>query len=420
MKKVAIVLVCLLVSMGAFGQPVDLDQIELSELDFSQADWSGARFYFAGPVDLFVQGITYMGTEYSAVLQYDGWETVSIASPRVTSTEGLPRMLDLSQIELSLAEDGVAVSNVIADGYYFSGKLVPTPELDLVVAPEIRMGRSAAAPDQSAQVDGLRREVNDLRRRLAAAESEKTALEAAQAAAAAEKASLERQLADAKAATPTTTVVRAPAVPATTAAPGLASLATDVRSAIAGVNRVVLSGFDGGRPILGSWSVAGNQLNQSAADQRFAKYRVPVSQNADELVYTFSGTGQANGWSGYGIHILASGATNERLYGHGSSYLVWVTRDPARMHSDQTFVQLYRSTSDTQMVQVASVAVDQPISTPLDITVYVNRPEQRIILGVGNEPLFSYADANMIGSGTDVVARALGRATLNTLSVKTR
>ena len=419
MKKVTILLVCLFVSIAAFGQPVDLDQIELSQLDVSRADWSGARFYFAGPVDLFVQGITYMGVEYSAVLQYDGGETVSIASPQVASAEGLPRMLDLSQIELSLAEDGVVVSNVIADGFYFSGKLIPTPDLDLVVGPEITMGRSAAAPTRSDEVSGLQGEVNDLRRRLAAAETEKTALEAQLAAAGAEIAELERRLAEATPeATPATAVAPVPAT--TRAVPALASLATDARSAIAGVNRVVTSGFTGGSPIVGSWSLAGDQLNQSAPDQRFAKYRVPVNQNADELVYTFSGIGEANGWSGYGIHILASGATNERLYGHGNSYLVWVTRDPERMHSDQTFIQLYRSTSDTQMVQVASVAVGHPITSPLDITVYVNRPEERIILGVGDEPLFSYADADLIRSGTDVVARALGRATLNTLSVKTR
>ncbi len=419
MKKVSILLVCLFVSLGAFGQPVDLDQIELSELDITQADWSEARFYFAGPVDLFVQGITYMGVEYTATLQYDGWETVSIAEPRVASAEGLPYALDLSRIELSLAEDGIVVSNVIADGHYFSGKLIPTPDLDLVVAPEIVMGRSARVPDLTAEVTGLRAEVNDLRVRLAEVQRAKDDLEEQLAAAEEEIAELERQLTGADVA-PAATLATPAVASGRAPAPTLASLATDARTAIAGVNRVVMSGFGGGSPILGSWSVNGTRLSQAAADQRFAKYRIPVNQNADELVYTFSGTGQSNGWSGYGIHILASGASNERLYGHGNSYLVWVTRDPERTQSDQTFIQLYRSTSDTHMVQVASRAVNHPITSPLDITVYVNRPEGRIVLGVDDEPLFTYADMGVIHSGTDVVARALGRATLDSLAIKTR
>lgn len=414
-RKVMLVLLCLALAVGAFGQDVDLSRVELADLDLTRADWSNASFYFAGPVDLLVRGIVYMGVEYAAVLQYDGMGTVRIAAPQNPSTEGLPFALDLSKVQLSVVEDGIVVSNVIADGYYFSGKLVPTPTLDLAVSPQITMGGVATVPDLRQEVAMLEGQLSAMRRavtnlesaqrttqsELSGARGELSSAQTELSAAQAQITSLERQLSAARAAAPAAVVV-------------------DPLAVVAEVTRTVKTGFTGGSSVLGTWSLSGNQIRQTDADQFFAKHRIPVTQNANELVYMFRGSGQTRGWSGYGLHLLASGSADSRLYGHGTSYLVWVTRDPLNTQSDQTFVQLYRSYSDTHMVQVANYAVNQAMDRPMDLTVYVNRGEGRIIVGANGEFALTYVDPSMIRSGSEVVVRSLGPATLSALAVRSR
>jgi len=394
-KKVVIFLLCIFVAVGAFGQAIDLSEIELSDLDLTRADLSEARLYLAGPVDLLIRGVKYMGAEYAALLQYDGLSTVEIAIPSNPSA-AVPYALDLSEVRFSLVSDGIRISNVIADGRYFSGKLVPTADLNLAVSPDITIGGLAGTADLTDDVVALRNEVGELRSQLADAESAKDSAEDQLSDARAQVSSLESRI---------RTAGSGPADP-------LAPVST--------VTRTVKSGFGGGGVLDGSWSLSGSSLRQSGADQLYSKYSLPVNQNANELVYTFEGAGSASGWSGYGIHFLASGSTDGDLYGFGSSYLVWVTRDPGNTQSDQTFIQLYRSFDDVHMVQVASRAISRSISSPIDITVYVNRSEGAIVLGVDDEAVITFEDSRIIRSGSQVIARALGPASLSGLSVKSR
>jgi hypothetical protein len=108
------------------------------------------------------------------------------------------------------------------------------------------------------------------------------------------------------------------------------------------------------------------------------------------------------------------------MYGFGSSYLVWITRDPANTQSDQTFVQLYRSYDDVRMVQLASQAVSASISSPIDVTVYVNRGDGMIVVGVDGEAVITFEDPRIIRSGSAVAVRALGPATVSGLEVRSR
>lgn len=396
MKKSIAVVLALAVAVAAFGQSIELGEIEISDLDLTQADLSDAQFYFAGPVDLLVLGVEYMGGEYAALLKYDGQGRVEIAAPAQTTPQGLPYALDLSEVRASLVDDGIRLSNVIADGYYFAGKLVPTSQLDLAVAPPIEMGDEAGVSGLAEDVTELREQVADLRSRLAHAESERDDARQQLGDARSQVSSLEERLRSAGAGP------------------------EDALAPAANVRRAVKRGFGDGSAVSGEWSMSGSRLSQSSAGDLYAKYVVPVRQNANELVYTVEGSGASRGWSGYGLHFLASEAEAGDLYGYGSSYLVWITRDPRHTQSESTFVQLYRSFDDVHMVQLASRAIPRSIDRLIEVTVYVNRSEGTIVLGVDGEPVLTFEDAQPIRSGSAVAARALGAATITDFEVRSR
>lgn len=396
MKKSVTFVLLLTLAVAAFGQSVDLGDIEISDLDLTRADLSEAEFYFAGPVDLLVLGVEYMGSEYAALLKYDGRGRVEIAAPAQTTPQGLPYALDLSEVRATLAPDGIRLSNVIADGYYFAGTLVPSADLDLAVAPPIEMGGQAGVSGLAEDVTELRDQVADLRSRVAQAESERDEAREQLGDARSQVSSLEERLRSAG------------------GGPG------DALAPAANVRRTVKRGFGGGSAVAGAWSTTGSRLSQTSAGEFYAKYVVPVRQNANELVYTFEGSGASRGWSGYGLHFLASGSEAGNLYGYGSSYLVWITRDPSHTQSDSTFVQLYRSFDDVHMVQLANRAIPRSIDRPFEVTVYVNRSRGTIVLGVDDEPVLAFEDAELIRSGSAVAARSLGAATITDLEVRSR
>lgn len=403
MKKVIIVLLVLSTASLAFAQNVDLSELDVSQIDLRRADISDADFYFAGPVDLLVRGIEYMGTEYAALLKYDGRGNVEIAVPERTSPRGLPHALDLSEIELSVTTDGLRVSNVIADGYYFSGKLLPQNPPMMAVSPDISRTGVAGAADLGGDITQLQTQVRDLRSDLAQAQAGEQEAEdrlddtrSQLADAQSQIASLRSRLERAGAGT------------------------EDPLAAAADLQSTLKRGFSGGQSLAGSWSRSGSRLSQSSTDALFAKYGVSVRQSANELLYTFQGTGADRGWSGYGLHFLADNAESAELYGFGTSYLVWVTRDPAHTQSEDSFIQLYRSYDDVRMVQVASRAIPHDISSPLDVSVYVNRGERTIVLGVDDEAVLTFEDPNILRRGSYVAPRALGPATIRNLEVRTR
>lgn len=396
MKKTVALVLALALATAVFGQSVDVGEIEIRDLDLTKADLSDAQFYFAGPVDLLVLGVEYMGEEYAALLKYDGRGRVEIAVPSQTTPQGLPYALDVSEVRATLVSDGIRLSNVIADGHYFAGKLVPTSQLDLAVAPPIEMGGEAGDSGLAEDVTELREQLADLRSRVAQTESERDEAREQLGDARSQVASLEDRL--------------------QTAGRG----AGDALEPVTNVRRTVTRGFGGGSAVSGTWSTSGNRLSQTSANELYAKYVVPVRQNANELVYTFEGSGASRGWSGYGLHFLASESESGDLYGYGSSYLVWITRDPRHTQSESTFVQLYRSFDDVHMVQLANRAIPRSIDGSFEVTVYVNRSEGTIVLGIDGDPVLTFENADLIRSGSAVASRALGAATLSDFEVRSR
>ncbi|MFW6261343.1 MAG: hypothetical protein ACOC6J_07140, partial [Spirochaetota bacterium] len=240
MKNTIALALAFALATAAFGQSVDLGEIEISDLDLTKADLSDAEFYFAGPVDLLVLGVEYMGSEYAALLKYDGRGRVEIAAPAQTTPQGLPYALDLSEVRATLVSDGIRLSNVIADGYYFGGKLVPTSQLDLAVASPIEMGGEAGVSGLAEDANELREQVADLRSRVAEVESERDEAQEQLGDARSQVASLEERLQS----------DRGP---------------EDALAPAANVRRTITRGFGGGSAASGEWSTSGSRLRQTSA-----------------------------------------------------------------------------------------------------------------------------------------------------------
>lgn len=409
-----------------WAQSVDLEQVDLSMIELDKADLSQVKFYFNGPAQFLVRDVYYDGMYYAAVLDYDGQGTFSIKVPNSTSVTGLPMSLDLSKIDVSLTNQGLRLRNVVADGYRFSGELVPNPQLALEIDPPVVvLGPVEEAPAvATTDVDQLQRQVSQLRGEVRDLERQVDQQESAIAQREEEVQSKTQEVAskDSEISAKNREIARLERRIASLERqqPAAASGAMTPLQMAAQVDRTVKSGFSGGESVTGSWRASGSTLTQTDSGQLYAKYVVPVRQNASELVYQFSGNTTSSGWSGFGLHFLGSQTTLGQGYGYGSSYLVWVTKDPARTQTDQTFIQLYKSYDDVRMIQVASKAIDVPISRSVDVGVYVNRSQNTIYIGVNNEPVIEFTDANMYRSGTAVAARALGSARFSGLSVKAK
>lgn len=167
----------------------------------------------------------------------------------------------------------------------------------------------------------------------------------------------------------------------------------------------------------GSWGLSIDGFAQTDASQYFAKYVVPVPQNVNRINYSFSGNASTEGWKGFGFHFLASDAETAKGYGYGQSYLLWVTKDPEHTNSESTFVQLYRSYSDTWMVQLKNRAISADISETIDIEVLVNQDKNTIDVIANGELVFSFKDEKLIRSGKEIVLRALDKAVFTDFGV---
>ena len=124
---------------------------------------------------------------------------------------------------------------------------------------------------------------------------------------------------------------------------------------------------------------------------------------------------------GFGLHFCASGEDTGRGYGFGKSYLVWLTRDTSFYKSTRTYLQLYRSSDDVQMAQIASVSISDRIDSPVDVKVLYNREGKVVEVMVDGETKLIYEVETVIQRGDKVVLRTLGGPVVFThLAVKTQ
>ncbi len=386
-RKVVTIAMAFFVACAAFAQiTVTLEDVDTAMIDPTRVDLSDASILFHGPVEFYVTGIRYEGLTYTAVLEYDGGDTVRITVPEFFY-EGLPSSIDLSGVTAELVADGIRLNNVIIDHDRYSGILAPTAVPTQLAVHSLWMDAPGAAPD-AVVIDQLEREIAVLRNELS--ESERMLREKEREVA---------RLADRP-------VARRPEE----TAPAWAT-ANDR------LTRERLSGFAAGTAASGSWTTTARQTTQTDAGELYAKFVVPGQHGANETLVTLEARATGSGWRGYGVHFLASGSTRPWLYGYGSSYLVWVTRDPERYQTDATYVQLYRSSSDVDMVLVASQMVPESIGSNNRVQVHADRTTNELTVTMNGRHLFSFTDRGFLRSGTNVALRALGSITFTGLRV---
>jgi len=172
--------------------------------------------------------------------------------------------------------------------------------------------------------------------------------------------------------------------------------------------RQVLEGFAMGTPVSGEWTLAGGNLTQENTLLPHAKYLLAIAQKKTNYLYSFSAIATGGGRLGYGLHFFASGHSGEDLYGFGSSFLVWVTRDVEHYRNGGTYVQLYRSFDDRRMIEAGSVLVQDSIAEVLSMEVYVNADVGIISVSINGDLKLFLPVKDFNFEGTGVALRTLG------------
>jgi cell division protein FtsB len=428
-KKVLMLsLLCIVIGSAAVAQ-VDLSQVmtmdpqspefaQLAQAMMDEVDLSDVEFYFAGPVDLLVRNVEFQGMRYAAVLSYDGQGTFEIQIPGSTDPTGLPMSLDLSEVDVAIDLEKIRVSNIIADGYYFSGDLVAADAITQLAVQAAYIGRPVPSVDvdaYEAEIADLEEEIDDLEGRVASLQAENADLEDDLAEARADDtdqvANLREELAAAEA---EIEEKEARIVTLENRIARLGDADEDGAGPVARAQsaRTVMPDPELASPAGGSWSLTDRGLTQSNAQALFGKYVGSYSPQGAELVYGISGRANGEGWRGFGLHFQASGSENQDRYGFGESYLVWVTRDPLNLGTDQTFIQLYKSFDDVRMIQLASRAIDDDIADGVDVSVLVERRAGSIYVINDGEVALQYTDDAFYSNATQVAVRALGNVTI--------
>jgi TolA-binding protein len=412
MKKSVVVLCLLCLALTGWAQQVDVQDIDPAQVDLNKVDLSGIEFFFNGPLQLYVSGLGYGDQTYDAVLDYSGGGTVAVSAPLVVGTEGKPREIDLSQASVQVDQSGIRLRDVIVDGYNYSGRLAVTKDNRLAVQSITRGQRVSLTAGRAAELES---EIGRLEVSLQQKDDR--------------IARLNRQL-EQRPEAEQVRELRAQIQELETQAERQNERIAELQNVAAGLRTedwmtasqrlrtLLLSGFGKGSVVSGTWNVSGGAAAQTGAQQLYAKYAMPVRQDAGELLFSFTGSAQGSGKRGYGLHFLASGSTANG-YGYGNSYLVWVTRDPSHYQNDMTYVQLYRSYDDVRMVELASAAVPPTITSRSDLQVYVKRDEQTISVALDGRQVLRFRDPNMIRSGSQVAARAMGAVRLENLVAST-
>ncbi len=396
MKKTSIVLcACLLLAAGGWAQT----SIDPAELNPALLDFSQARATIAGPDLIYIRSIYYGAEEVSVLLRYDGEAGADVVGIYTAGDKVIPDtyVAEYAAIEPILPAS-IRIKGVIGGGAAYAGTLQWTPgtnKLSLVGGLET-VSMPDTAESLRAQLMEEKLVSADLRLEMATLQEEMAALQQEYASLQEENASLQEKYAS---------LAAAPAVSAGLEKP----------------DRLVHEGFAGGSALAGSWKVSADAVSQRDSSTRFAKYALPLPQGDTEALYEFTARADASGWVGYGLHFLASGSERGRGYGFGSSYLVWLTRDPSYYKSEDTYVQLYRSYDDVRMIQLASVSIPESIDAELSTEVLYDPDGGTIAVSVDGVERLRYTVDQALAGGDQVALRVLGGPVdFSAFSLKTR
>lgn len=361
---------------GMMLAPATSRSVDPSLIDPEDVDVSKAIVSLAGPDSIYVRNLYYAGERFSVTLKYNGSNGALIYGPYFNEDKLLLDSYNMGEAKLRLqGNDTLLVSDLILGGNGYAGRL----KYDGVYTLALASYWETMAP----KTDEMR--VAELENKV---ESQDEMI-----------ASLQDRLRDAEEA----------------AASAVAAVPADMPT------RIAKSGFSGGRSLYGNWSVSSTSARQTDTSLFFAKYEIPVSQTADQTLYTLKGAGNQTARVGYGLHFYASGNNTGAGYGFGSSYLVWLTRDPGYYGTNDTYVQLYQSFDDVRMVQLASVAVPASISRSMTTDVLYDKDTKTVTVMVNGDVAFAYQVSAPIARGSKVALRTMGGPVQFTgLTIKTK
>ncbi len=171
----------------------------------------------------------------------------------------------------------------------------------------------------------------------------------------------------------------------------------------------VLTTFENGTAGSGSWKATDTSLVQEDETQMYGKYVIDLDQKLGQYKYTFSAKAEGDGWIGYGLHFDVTGEKSVTGYGLGESYLVWFTRDMNANKNNGTYVELYRSYSDTKMIRVASQLINRDIEDLLNIEINYNIQAHLISVVIDSQlGLSLMPNEKIMDFGSKIAFRTLG------------
>ncbi len=394
MKKIVVLACMLIVSLSAFSQTIDQTKLDLSK----------AELAVAGPDEVYVTDILYDGEPLSVLLKYDGQNGAIIYGPWFAEDKVLPDNFNLRYATARrTGSDKITISDVIIGSAAYTLTATFNGSSEFILD---RVWETTMPVTDEARIKALEGRINSSnalnQAQLTAADNNVAKLEADKAVYENEIKQLKSDLAAATAA--------AKAAGATTA------------QIVSKPSRIVASGFTGGRSVSGNWVVTSSKLSQTDNSNFFAKYMIPLGQTSSQTLYSIEAKADGTGFVGYGLHFFASGDRVGSGYGFGTSYLVWVTRDPDFYGSDATYLQLYKSYNDVDMLQSASIMIPYSINSTNTVELLYDRTGGKVTVSVnGTEYLTMNIPASeKISSGSKLALRALGKVTFTDLTVTTK
>jgi hypothetical protein len=402
MKKLLAVFFALALVGSLWAQTVAVDPTML--------DFSRAKLSIAGADSVYIRSIMYNGTELSVLLKYDGADGATVYGPFFANQKLLQDYYELGYARLEKFGDNLlAVYDLVLGNAAYSGRLKWDGGVKLALdsywqtsLPDTPASQLAAAKEEAAKA----KEYKDWGTQLAAElDATKAQLQAQTSRAyaaqnAADKANADLAVAQKAAGLPVTAV----------AATGAAW--TTVFDPAAGAKL---------KPVtFGTWKATTTALTQSNSSLLFGKYAVPFAQSASNTLYGFTAKAGPTGWVGFGLHFFASGVKRADTYGFGKSYLVWLTRDEAYYRTKRAYVQLYQSSDDVTMVQIASANIGLDLTQPVNTEVVYDKTSRSLEVFVNGSVVISQL-VDPIASGDSMAARTLGGGVeFSAFYVKTR
>lgn len=186
------------------------------------------------------------------------------------------------------------------------------------------------------------------------------------------------------------------------------------------LSRTLLQGFERGRARMGAWRIEPSLAVQTDPGEYFSRFALPLEQLDQPTIFSFRGRSlETTEWTGFGLHLFASGVEHPNGYGHGESLLIWFTRDREHYGTDHTYLQIYRSSDDVTMDRVAGGIIPEPITSPLDVSVLYQPEVGDVTIAVNGEVKLLYNGWFGIDRGMEIALRTKGRGRFEELRVIT-